>query len=302
MKRAIMPTAKFRVDQIDHVEVFVPDRHETAKWYESILGLEIVKPFKDWAEAGGPLMISSNNGGTMLALFEGQPQGQQQPIGIRRIAFRVSGQGFLQFLDRLQAVPVFDAERQQLTSQDVVDQHRRQLDKLDLARCYARLRDLEVRMPDDQRHAYSRGNVRDVLAKRIGGGSGRNLERYLRILKCPQEIQQAFQDGRISLVDAGKIAGLAADVQSEIGAAIRSGQNAKAVVRDHFKRQAGSSVQKSGLIQQAAEVDRILCRMKQEVGDGALGLQTCAWLTSAKQKIEELLEQKGEMPADPQAA
>lgn len=116
-----MPEQPFRVEQIDHVELFVPDRYEAAKWYENVLGLQIVKPFEDWAGAGGPLMISSDNGGTMLALFEGQPQGQQQPIGIRRIAFRVSSHGFLQLLSRLDAVPVFDAEKQQVTKQDVVD-------------------------------------------------------------------------------------------------------------------------------------------------------------------------------------
>ena len=35
----------FRVLQLDHVELFVPDRHEAAEWYKRILGLEIMTPF-----------------------------------------------------------------------------------------------------------------------------------------------------------------------------------------------------------------------------------------------------------------
>lgn len=52
----------FRVLQIDHVELFVPDRHEAAEWYRRTLGLEIVPGYQDWAaDPGGPLMISSDN-------------------------------------------------------------------------------------------------------------------------------------------------------------------------------------------------------------------------------------------------
>lgn len=32
----------FKVLQIDHVELFVPDRYEAARWYERVLGLEPV--------------------------------------------------------------------------------------------------------------------------------------------------------------------------------------------------------------------------------------------------------------------
>jgi catechol 2,3-dioxygenase-like lactoylglutathione lyase family enzyme len=31
--------------QIDHVEVFVPDRYEVAAWYQQILGFEILSDF-----------------------------------------------------------------------------------------------------------------------------------------------------------------------------------------------------------------------------------------------------------------
>jgi len=63
--------ASFRVLQIDHVELLVPDRYEAARWYQRILGLEVVPEYQDWAaDPGGPLMISSDDGNTKLALFE----------------------------------------------------------------------------------------------------------------------------------------------------------------------------------------------------------------------------------------
>ena len=54
---------KFEVQQIDHVELFVPDRYEAARWYQEVLGHEIIPEFEFWAEdENGPLMISSNGG------------------------------------------------------------------------------------------------------------------------------------------------------------------------------------------------------------------------------------------------
>ena len=117
-----MQTKKFRVGQIDHVEVFVPDRHEAAKWYEQILGLEVVKAYEDWASAaGGPLMISSDRGATMLALFEGKPSGNRESTGHHRVAFRVDGAAFLEFLKRLKRSTIFDARSRRVTAQQVVD-------------------------------------------------------------------------------------------------------------------------------------------------------------------------------------
>jgi catechol 2,3-dioxygenase-like lactoylglutathione lyase family enzyme len=89
-----------RVEQIDHVEVFVPDRREAARWYERVFGLEIMDGFEEWAANGGPLMVSSG-GGTKLALFEGEPRGSRETVGFRRVAFRVGGEGFVEFLGKL---------------------------------------------------------------------------------------------------------------------------------------------------------------------------------------------------------
>jgi catechol 2,3-dioxygenase-like lactoylglutathione lyase family enzyme len=112
----------FQVDQIDHVELFVPDRYEAARWYERVLGLRVVAEYEHWAQPdGGPLMIATPQGGTKLALFSGQPRGDRETAGFHRVAFRVDGQGFLRFLDRLPEVAVFDGRSKQLTRDAVVD-------------------------------------------------------------------------------------------------------------------------------------------------------------------------------------
>jgi catechol 2,3-dioxygenase-like lactoylglutathione lyase family enzyme len=106
----MMPNG-FSAGPIDHVELFVHDRYEAADWYRRALGLEIVGDVEDWAAAeGGPLMISSDGGNTMLALFEGEPRGSRATAGHHRVAFRVDGPIFLRFLKRLKRFPVFDEE------------------------------------------------------------------------------------------------------------------------------------------------------------------------------------------------
>jgi catechol 2,3-dioxygenase-like lactoylglutathione lyase family enzyme len=90
----------FRVLQIDHVELFVPDRYEAAKWYDRVLGLQIVPECEPWAAGGGPLMISSDGGSTKLALFEGEPTASGPTAAYRRVAFRVTAAGFAEFLER----------------------------------------------------------------------------------------------------------------------------------------------------------------------------------------------------------
>ena len=97
----------FKVDQIDHVEFFVPDRHEAARWYERTLGLSPVAAYVHWAEdPHGPLMISSDSGSTKLALFTGEPRRARPTAGFHLVAFRVDGPGFLSFLEHVRTHPV----------------------------------------------------------------------------------------------------------------------------------------------------------------------------------------------------
>lgn len=112
----------FRVLQIDHVELFVPDRYEAAAWYQRVLGLEIVPAYRKWAEdPRGPLMISSDDGSTKLALFGGQPQASRPTAGFHLVAFRVDAEGFLAFLRRLGELQLKDRKDQPLSCDSVVD-------------------------------------------------------------------------------------------------------------------------------------------------------------------------------------
>jgi catechol 2,3-dioxygenase-like lactoylglutathione lyase family enzyme len=112
----------FRVMQIDHVELFVPDRYEAARWYEHVLGLRILPEWEPWATSGGPLMISSDEGNTKLALFEGiGGPVQARTAAFQRVAFRVTAAGFTEFLSRLAECGLTDAKGQPLTRRSVVD-------------------------------------------------------------------------------------------------------------------------------------------------------------------------------------
>ena len=111
-----------RVDQIDHVELFVPDRHQAAEWYRRVLGLKVVPEYEQWAEdSQGPLMISSDGGSTKLALFQGVPQGSRGTAGFHLVAFRVGAVEFGSFLDRLPDLDLINHRGQRVTADLAVD-------------------------------------------------------------------------------------------------------------------------------------------------------------------------------------
>jgi catechol 2,3-dioxygenase-like lactoylglutathione lyase family enzyme len=91
----------FEVQQIDHVELFVPDQRAAAAWYGRVFGLRVLPEFEHWA-GDGPLMVSTRDAGTKLALFAGEPLKARARAAFRRVAFRVDGAGFAAFLARLQ--------------------------------------------------------------------------------------------------------------------------------------------------------------------------------------------------------
>src|SRR5262245_25621271 len=111
----------FTVQQIDHVELFVPERYEAARWYERTLGLLVVPECEPWARDVGPLMISSDGGSTKLALFTGQPLRGDERAAFRRVAFRVTGSGFAEFLTRLPDLRLANPREHTVTLDSVVD-------------------------------------------------------------------------------------------------------------------------------------------------------------------------------------
>ena len=108
--------------QIDHVELFVPDRRQAAAWYERVLGLRVLPKYERWADdPRGPLMISSDQGRTKLALFQGQPQGLRETAGYHLVAFRVGAAEFSRFLHALPELALTDHRGQPVTADSVVD-------------------------------------------------------------------------------------------------------------------------------------------------------------------------------------
>ncbi|MEE9207480.1 MAG: VOC family protein [Gemmatimonadota bacterium] len=108
--------------QIDHVELFVPDRREAAAWFRRVLGLQILPEHEPWAkDSGGPLMISSDGGSTKLALFEGTPPGDHETAGYHRVAFRVSADELRSFLIRLPGLELTDHLGRRVTKELLAD-------------------------------------------------------------------------------------------------------------------------------------------------------------------------------------
>jgi ParB/RepB/Spo0J family partition protein len=102
---------------------------------------------------------------------------------------------------------------------------RRQLSPLDQARCIKELFEIEKK----NKTVKGKGNLRDQIAAELKM-SGRNLERYLNLLKTPMEVQAAFDQKSLSLEQASRVAGMKADTQKEIALAIAQGENPQEAV------------------------------------------------------------------------
>jgi catechol 2,3-dioxygenase-like lactoylglutathione lyase family enzyme len=114
-----MSSDDFRVERLDHVHVFAADRAAAAGWYAEILGLAMVYDYSRHGDAGGPVVLSSDDGATHVAVFQAEGACRQQGHA-HTVAFRVGGRGFLTFLDRLDRV-VLRGDRARVGRGDVVD-------------------------------------------------------------------------------------------------------------------------------------------------------------------------------------
>jgi len=110
-----------RVQQLDHVELFVPSRSKAAEWYEHVLGLTRVAGFEHWArDPHGPLMLSPDGGNTKLALFEDASRAGARGA-FDQVAFRIDGPGFLAFLERLPELCLRNRDDEVLSAASVRD-------------------------------------------------------------------------------------------------------------------------------------------------------------------------------------
>lgn len=104
--------------------------------------------------------------------------------------------------------------------------HRRQLSKLEVARCYLRLKDLHSQQSPGGK---PRGDLRDVCGK-ILGISGRQLDRLAKVLTTPPEVQKAFEAGHLTLQQVLRVGIVAPKKQDEIAEQIRAGKKPRVVV------------------------------------------------------------------------
>jgi len=98
---------KPKLESIDHIHVYTPDRTAAEGWYARVLGLIRVKEFEQWATKDGPLFLSNEARSVCIALFE-------RPLQTNRstIAFRVSGVGYLAWRQHLRECfgPIHDVD------------------------------------------------------------------------------------------------------------------------------------------------------------------------------------------------
>lgn len=158
-------------------------------------------------------------------------EGQKDPVIILPDNTILDGHRRVTLLKQLGISDVWVDVRHDLANADpdVIEQaflqynfNRRQLHPLDMARIARRLYELEKDRPFKQLSPGKQNEARDRVGKLLGGVSGRNLQRYMNVLKTPVEVQNAVKAGHLKLMLAEKIAGLPAEVQNEIGVQIPS--------------------------------------------------------------------------------
>ena len=110
----------FKVQQIDHVELFVPDRYEAARWYERTLGLQVVPNASRGPSTAGRYDFERRREHEARALH-GQPGPGGSKDAFYRVAFRVTGDGFAEFLGRLPELGLTNSRKQPVTADSVVD-------------------------------------------------------------------------------------------------------------------------------------------------------------------------------------
>ena len=108
-----------QVIRIDHVHLEVADRETAADWYHHVLGLTRYEGFESWADDPmGPLILAGGDGYPALSLFAREFKNVSRDA---TIAFRVSGEDFLKFRDRVDGLELLNKSGNPVTRQDVED-------------------------------------------------------------------------------------------------------------------------------------------------------------------------------------
>lgn len=143
-------------------------------------------------------------------------------------------------IDAIVRHDLMDATDQQIEMHVIIDNTcRRQLRPLERARCAHRLRELfhggdfEQLAHDDQDDVVI--HTRDLIG-RMMKLSGRHVSRLMAVLDTPLAVQQACDDGLLSVELAARIAKRPGDVQAKIAEKIRGGADPKKVAQRYLRR------------------------------------------------------------------
>lgn len=141
------------------------------------------------------------------------------------------------------------------------NQHRQHLTKLQQARIARRLYEIERnRAPGSLRDSEAE-EARDRVGQQIGM-SGRNLQRYWNVLDAPLELQLAFDQGKLSLTIASRVAGLPHVDQNEIAERIADGEDPKEVAESFLEKKNGPPPIDTLLRRFHAALERSLAEIK----------------------------------------
>ena len=112
---------------------------------------------------------------------------------------------------------------------------RRQLSPLGRARCIKRQFELEKNHGSANLNVWQIEALKAKVAKRMNM-SLRNVNRYLLVLGSPMPVQEAFDRGEVTLINAGKIARMDETVQRKIAERIKNGEDAANVVAEYLEK------------------------------------------------------------------
>jgi ParB/RepB/Spo0J family partition protein len=139
--------------------------------------------------------------------------------------------------------------------------NRRQMGPLEMALAYRALLQIERKNRRERCYGENRMDLRDRLAVHFGR-SGRQLDRFVRLLDLPPAVRLAISQRRLAVSAAEQLFQLSEPKRREAAELIELGEDPKAVIRRFVpnKKQRSPSVhlQKPGLAQARANMTAIL--------------------------------------------
>jgi len=109
------------VKGLDHVHIRVANREKATEWFRHVLGLEPAAELSQWAtDPEGPLFLSTRKGSRhCLALVQGNTEHNRS--GDHTVAFDISADDFIAFIDELDNLDLVDRDGLKVTRSDIAD-------------------------------------------------------------------------------------------------------------------------------------------------------------------------------------